>query len=120
VPVVAFDSAGTALTTAWTTIVNYSGSAGKLDFIACVTGTSNYKVRLTIDTLEIFDLSMADLNAIGLTNAVNVNIWAENANKNFRYRPLAPMDFTDSLKIEVAMTTGTGTLYWLVNYRTQS
>ena len=116
-PVVTFDSTGTALTTSWTTIVNYTGGDGKLDFIAVATGTSNYKVRLTIDGTEIFDIAMADLNAIGLTNAVNVNIWAETALKNFRYRPLISVDFTTSLKIELAMTIGTGTAYWLVNYR---
>jgi hypothetical protein len=63
---------------------------------------------------------MADLNAIGLTNATNVNIWAETALKNFRYRPLEPVDFTDSLKIEAAMTTGTGTIFYLINHRVQS
>jgi hypothetical protein len=120
VPVVAYDSSGTALTTSWTTIVNYTGGEGRLDFISCALGASTYKVRLTVDGTEVFDIAMSDLNILGLTNAVNVNIWAETALKNFRYRPLAPIDFTTSLKIELAMTTGTGTAYWLVNYRTQS
>lgn len=120
VPVMPYNSAGQALTTSWTTLLDYSGTEGKLDFIAAATGTSNYKIRLTIDTVEVFDISMADLNAIGLTNAVNVNIWAETALKNFRYRPLHPIDFVDSIKVEAAMTTGTGTMYWLINYRTIS
>jgi len=120
VPVVTFNATGTSLTTSWTTILNYTGGEGRLDFISVSTGTSNYKVRLTIDGSEIFDIEMDDLNALGLTNAVNVNIWAETALKNFRYRPLAPTDFTSSLKVELAMTTGTGTAYWLINYRTQS
>ena len=116
-PVISFDSAGTALTTSWTTVVDYSGGQGSLDFIAVSLGTSNYKVRLTIDGTEIFDIAMSDLNTIGLVNAVNVNIWAETALKNFRYRPLTPVDFTTSLKIELAMTTGSATAYWLINYR---
>ena len=120
VPVVDFDSTGVALTTAWTTILNFTGSAGKLDFIATSLITSNYKIRLTVDGSEIFDISMADLNAIGLSNATNVSMWAETALKNFRYRPIAPVDFTASVKIEMAMTTGSGTAYYLVNYRTQS
>jgi len=119
-PVVVFDSVGVALTTAWSTLVNYSTTGGKLDFIAMSTGTSNYKVRLTIDGVEIFDIAMADLNAIGLTNAVNVNIWAETALKNFRYRPLISVDFNTSLKIEAAMTSGTGTLFYLINYRVEA
>lgn len=119
-PVVTFDSAGTALTTAWTTLLNVTGTAGKLDFIASFVNTSNYKIRLTVDASVIFTISMGDLNAIGLTNAVNVNIWAENANKNFRYRPLDTIDFTDSLKIEAAMTTGSDTIYWLINHRIQA
>ena len=116
-PKITFDSTGTALTTAWTTIVDYTGSQGSLDFIAASIITSNYKVRLTVDSVEVFDIAMADLNKIGLVNATNINIWAETALKNFRYRPLTPVDFTTSLKIELAMTTGTGTAYWLVNYR---
>lgn len=119
-PVITYDSTGTALTTSWTTIVNYSGTSGSLDFIAVSLGTSNYKVRLTVDGSEVYDIAMSDLNTIGLVNAVNVNIWAETALKNFRYRPLTPVDFTTSLKIEIAMTTGTGTAYWLVNYRVLS
>lgn len=119
-PQLDFDSAGLAITTAWSTLVEVTGTAGKLDMIACVLGSSNYRVRLTVDSTEIFDLSMSDLNAIGLTNAVNVEIWAETALKNFRYRPNVPVDFTDNMKIEVAMTTGTGTLYYLINYRIQT
>ena len=119
-PVVTFDSAGVALTTSWSTLLDYSATGGKLDFIACSVGSSNYKVRLTIDGVEIFDIKMSDLNTIGLTNAVNVNIWAETALKNFRYRPLISVDFNTSLKIEAAMTTGTGTLFYLINYRIEA
>ena len=118
-PVVDFDSTGIALTTAWTTLVTETGE-GKLDFIACSVGSSNYKVRLTIDTNVIFDISMADLNAIGLTNAVNINIWAETALKNFRYRPFNSVDYVMDMKIEAAMTAGTGTLYYLITHRTLS
>ena len=119
-PVVVYDSTGVALTTAWSTLVDYSTTGGKLDFIATSTGTSNYKVRLTIDGVETFDIAMSDLNAIGLTNAVNVNIWAETALKNFRYHPLISVDFNTSLKVEAAMTSGTGTLFYLINYRVEA
>ena len=117
VPVVKFDSTGVALTTAWTTLEEVTTTLGKLDFIACSTITSNYKVRLTVDGVEIFDIAMADLNSIGLSNAVNVDIWAETALKNFRYRPQAPVDFTTGFKVEAAMTTGTGTLKYMINHR---
>jgi len=115
-PVVDFDSAGVALTTSWTTLVTKTGE-GKLDFIACSAGSSNYKIRLTVDSSIIFDIAMSDLNAIGLTNAVNVNIWAETALKNFRYRPFNSVDYTTDLKVEAAMTSGTGTLYYLITHR---
>jgi hypothetical protein len=112
-----FDSTGTSLTTAWTTLINVTGTAGKVDFIASALGSSNYKIRLTVDGTESFDISMANLNSIGLANATNVEIWAETANKNFRYHPNQPLDFTSSMKVEAAMTTGTGTLYWMVIHR---
>jgi hypothetical protein len=116
-PKVVFDSTGIALTTAWTELINETGIAGKFDFLACSTGTSNYKIRFTVDSVVVFEIAMSDLNAIGLTNAVNINIWAETALKNFRYRPLNSVDFTDNMKFEAAMTTGTGTLYYLATYR---
>ncbi len=62
---------------------------------------------------------MADLGSgIGLGNATNVPLWAETANKNFRYSPKQGGDFTDSFEVLAkATTTPTGTVNWLVNYR---
>ncbi len=120
VPKVDFDSTGVALNTStWTEILNVTSTLGKLDFIAMVGTSSNYRVRLTVDGTEVLDISMADLNAIGLSNAINVSIWAETANKNFRYHPKAPVDFTDSLKIEAMAVTGTPTVTHLITYREQ-
>jgi hypothetical protein len=116
-PVVDFDATGTALTTSWTTLVDVTSTAGKMDFIASAAGSSNYKIRLTVDGTIDFDISMSDLANIGLSNATNVEMWAETANKNFRYHPNQPLDFTTSMKVEAAMTTGTGTLYWMVIHR---
>jgi hypothetical protein len=117
-PVFNFDgTTGTSLTTSWTTLVNVTGTAGKVDFIASALGSSNYKIRLTVDSVVCYDISMSELNTIGLSNAVNVEMWAETANKNYRFHPNVPIDFTDNMKVEAAMTTGTGTLYWYVQHR---
>lgn len=118
-PIFNFDSAGTAITTSWTTLLNVTSKAGKLDFVACAAGTSNYQIRLTIDSIVIFTIAMSDLNNIGLANATNVEIWAETANKNFRYHPNAPVDFTDNVKVEAATTTGSDTLKWITIHREQ-
>jgi hypothetical protein len=120
-PVFTFDgTTGEALTTSWTTLLDVTSTSGKMDFIASSLGSSNYKVRLTVDGVETFDIAMATLNTIGLANATNVEIWAETANKNFRYHPNQPIDFTTSLKVEAAMTTGTGTLYYMIIHREQA
>ena len=120
VPKTSYDATGVAITTTWTTLKEITTTQGKLDFIATSTGTSNYKIRLTVDGTECFDVSMAALGSIGLSNAVNVDIWAETALKNFRYRPQAPVDFTTGYKIEAAMTTGTGTVKYMILHRERS
>lgn len=118
VPYTAFDSTGVAISTAgWTNILSITGTPGKVDFIACAAGSSGYRVRLTIDGTVVFNVSMADLNSIGLSNAVNVAIWAETALKNFRYHPKTECDFTDSVSIDVMATTGTGTVTYFISYR---
>jgi len=118
VPVLEFDSTGISLNTStWTTLLNHTSETGKLDFIACVGGSSSYRVRLTVDGTEVFDISMADLNSIGLANATNVPIWAETANKNFRYNPTEGVDYTDSLLIEAMATTASPTLKYLISHR---
>jgi hypothetical protein len=116
-PKVGFDAAGAAITTAWTTILNVTGKEGKLDQIACVVNSSNYQVRVTIDSVVIFTITMANLSALGLSNGTNIEMWVETADKNFRYHPNVPVDFTTNLKVEVSMTAGSGTLYYITHHR---
>jgi len=118
VPVVVIDPTGVSLSTgAWNTLLNVTSTQGKLDFIGCAGGSSNYRVRVTMDSLLIFNVSMADLNSIGLSNDVNVPMRAETALKNFRYRPLEGVDFTTSILIEAQATSATPTLTSLISYR---
>ena len=118
-PVVDFDSTGVSLNTStFTTILNVTSTEGKLDFIGMAGASSSYRVRLTVDAAEVFDLAMSDLNAIGLSNAINVPIWAETALKNFRYHPNIEVDFTDSMLVEAQAITGTPNLKHLITYRT--
>lgn len=121
VPYTSFNSSGVSInSTEWTNLLSITGTPGKIGFIACAASTSNYRVRLTIDTLVVFNLAMSDLNFIGLSNAVNVAIWAETALKNFRYHPRTEADFTDSVSVDAMTTTGTDTLTYLISYREDS
>ena len=119
-PLTAIDPVGVALSTgSWTTLLNVTTTKGRLNFIACSGSTSNYRIRVTVDGVETYDVEMADLNSIGLANATNVEIWAETANKNFRYHPQTPVDFTSSLLIEAQSTSATPTLKSYIAYREQ-
>ena len=116
-PVVVVDTTGvTTNASTWDTIVNFTGE-GRLDFVALSSTLSSYRVRVTIDAVEIFDLAMSDLNALGLSNATNVPLWAETADKNFRYHPTDSGDFITSLKIEVMSVTATPVVKSLISYR---
>ena len=119
-PLTAIDPVGVVLSTgSWTTLLNVTTTKGRLNFIACSGSTSNYRIRVTVDGVETYDVEMADLNSIGLANATNVEIWAETANKNFRYHPQTPVDFTSSLLIEAQATSATPTLKSYIAYREQ-
>jgi len=116
-PVVDFDSTGVSLNTStWNTLLTVTGE-GKLDFIACVGASSAYRMRLTVDGTETFDIAMSDLSAMGLSNATNVPLWAETADKNFRYNPNEPVDYATSLKIEAKAVTATPLLKYLITHR---
>ena len=118
IPVTNFNSTGVALNdSTWTTLLSQTSEQGKLDFIACSSGASTYMIRLTVDGSVVFSVSMSDLSAIGLSNAINVPIWAETADKNFRYHPKEGVDYTDSLLIEAKAVTGTPTLKYLITHR---
>lgn len=117
-PFVEINSTGVTLNTStWNTILDITDTGGKLDFIGIAGSLSTYEIRVTVDSVVIFTISMSDLSAIGLSNATNVEMWVEVADKNFRYHPNAPVDFTSNLKIEIRATTGTPTAKYLIHYR---
>lgn len=117
-PKVSFNSAGVTVTSAaWVTLLTVSAKEGKLDFVGCAGSLSGYKIRLTVDATVIFTISMSDLSAIGLSNAVNVEMWAETADKNYRYHPNVPIDFTTDLKVEAQATGADVTLKYITHHR---
>jgi len=93
-----------------------SGFSGVLDFVACVGNNSSYIIAIEIDGTERIRISMPDLGTLGLGNATNVDIWAETANKNFRFRP-TNVGFTTGFRILARATTGTPTVKHLCLYR---
>jgi hypothetical protein len=117
-PVVNFSSASTALATSptWTSILSVTDT-GKLDFIAIAGSTSTYRVRLTLDSVIIFNVTMSDLSTVGLSNATNVPMWAETADKNFRYRPSEGVDFVTSFLVEAQLVSGSPTVSWMIHHR---
>lgn len=116
---VTFDISGIALNISTdTSLISQSGN-GQLDFICIAGSNSSYEVILKIDGVEKFRIDMDDLGSdLGLSNATNVPVWVETANKNFRFHPTVPMDFTTSFEI-LAKATGTPTpdVNWLVTWR---
>jgi len=106
--------------TTWDTILEVTSTRGKLEFVACVAGTSNYEVRITIDTVVFITISMADLSTLGLSNATNVEMWVETAGKNFRYSPKEPVDFKLSCKVEVRATSATPTVQHIILYKVEA
>jgi hypothetical protein len=116
-PVVDFDATGISLNTStWDELLSVTGE-GKLDFIACVGASSAYRIRLTVDGTECYDLAMSDLASLGLSNATNVPLWAETANKNFRYNPNEPVAYSASLLVEAKAVTATPLLKYLITHR---
>jgi len=110
------DIPGTSVSTTDVSLFLFTGT-GILDFIAISTGSSTYEVALKVDGTEVWRFSMAELNTIGLSNATNVPIWAEVANKNFRYNPRAGSGFSTSIEVIGRSTTGTQTLDHIILYR---
>jgi hypothetical protein len=115
-----YSVAGTALNESTDTSLRSETSTGKIDFVAIVGSNANFEVVIKIDGSEVLRISMADLGTLGLSNATNVPLWAETANKNFRYSPKQGVDFTTSYEILAkATSTPTPTVNWLVNDRKQ-
>lgn len=117
VPVVNTSIANLALTASYQTLLEVTTTQGKLDFIAIAGSGSTYQVKLTIDGTMIFELPMSTLSTIGLSNATNVPMWAETADKNFRYHPRDPVDFTTGFKLEAKLISGSPTINWLIAHR---
>lgn len=112
------DTPGQTITsTADTVLYTFSGSPGLLEFIATACGNSNYEVALIIDSSEVWRIQMAQLSDVGLSNATNVPMWAENADKNFRYRPFSGSGFSTNFSIVARSTGPTLTLAHLVLFR---
>ena len=113
-----FSVANTALNTSTDTTLYTETAEGKIDFIVIVGSNSNYEVVLVVDTVEIFRIKMSELATLGLSNATNVAMWAETANKNFRYHPNEGVDHLTSWSLKAKATGNpTPTVNWLINHR---
>ena len=99
------DPVGDTVTSTDTLLFTFTG-IGICDFVAIAAGNSTYEAIVKVDGIEQFRASMSDLGSVGLTNAVNVPVWAENANKLFRLRPLNGFGFSNSFSVW-ARATGT-------------
>lgn len=117
-PKFSYSTANTALNTSTNvTLINISDDA-QLDFIAITGSLATYEVAIVIDTVEVLRINMNDLGAtLALANATNVPIWADTANKNFRFSPRTPIDFISNITVKAKATAGSPTVNWLINYR---
>ena len=117
-PVFDFSVAGISLNTSTDTSLLLITDEGKIDFIAIASSSANFEAVIKIDGTEVLRIKMSELGSdIGLSNATNVPLWVETANKNFRYSPDEGVDFTTSFEILAKALTGTPTVNWLVNHR---
>lgn len=113
-----YSVAGTALNTSTDTSLYSETDVGKIDFVSIGGSNSNFEVVIKVDGVELLRIPMDDLGTLGLSNATNVPIWAETANKNFRYSPKQGVDFTTSYEILAKATSNpTPTVNWLINDR---
>ena len=115
-----FSVSGTALNTSTDTTLYTQTDVGKVDFIVVVGSNSNYEVVLEVDAVEVFRVKMSELATLGLSNATNVAMWAETANKNFRYHPNEGVDHLTNWTLKAKATGNpTPTVNWLTNHRTE-
>jgi hypothetical protein len=115
-----YSVANTALNTSTDTSLYSETDTGKIDFVCIAGSNSNFEVIIKVDGVELLRIPMTDLGTLGLSNATNVPLWAETANKNFRYSPKQGVDFTTSFEILAKATaTPTPTVNWLINDRKQ-
>jgi len=113
-----YDAVGDLLNVITDTILHSETGTGTLDFVAITGSNANFEITIEVDGTERIRITMAELAAIGLSNATNVPFWAETANKNFRYSPNIPVGYTTSFRI-LAKATGTplATVKHLTLYR---
>ena len=97
-------------------LYSVSGISGVLDFVVCAGSSSGYIIAIEIDGTERLRISMSDLSDLGLANATNVDIWAETANKNFRFRP-TDVGFTTGFRILARATGANVNVKHLVFYK---
>jgi hypothetical protein len=114
-----FDATGVTLNTSTDTLLySTSSQTGTLDFVAITGSNANFEVVIEVDNVERIRITMAELAAIGLSNATNVPFWAEVANKNFRYSPDIPVGYSDGFRILAkATSTPLATVTHLILYR---
>ena len=114
-----FDATGDVLNTSTDTVLfAETGSSGTLDFQAISGSNSNFEAVIEIDGTERIRITMAEIGAIGLSNATNVPLWAETALKNFRYSPNLPIGYTTGFRILAKATkTPLPTVTHLTMYR---
>jgi hypothetical protein len=113
-----YSVAGTLLNTSTDTVLYTESDVGKIDFVCVAGSNSNFEVAIDVDGTEVLRIAMGDLATLGLSNATNVPIWAETANKNFRYSPKQGVDFTTSFTLSAKATGAPApTVNWLINDR---
>lgn len=117
-PKVETNVAGVLLNTSTDTLLKSFTGRGKLVFIAVAGSNSNYEIAIEIDGVEEVRVTMANIGTdLGLSNATNVPIWVETANKNFRFHPNEAVGFTTSFKVSAkATTTPVPTIKSVISY----
>jgi len=110
------DAVGDSVPSTDTLLFSFSGT-GILDFIATSSGNAGYDISIIIDGSERFRTTMAELGAIGLSNAVNVPVWAETALKNFRINPSEGFGFSTGFDVYAKSTGAARTITHAVMWR---
>ena len=118
-PVFNFSVSSTALNTSTDTSLLSITAKGKVDFVSIAGSNANFEFVFKLDGSEILRIKMSEVGSdLGLANATNIPMWAETANKNFRFRPFEGVDFTTSFQVLCKATgTPTPTVNFLINHR---
>jgi hypothetical protein len=112
-----FDATGVTVTSAADVVLDSYTGDGVYAFFACSAGSSGYEITIEIDGTERIRITMQELNDIGLANATNVPLWAETANKNFRYHPSPEIGFTTGFRILAKATSANVLIKYLSMYK---